>query len=72
MEIDANLIHYNEINVCGSTAYKREDYLAAAEIVKSGKLDLDMIATHEFDLDDFLKAYETCKSGAGLKIMLRA
>ena len=64
------LFHYNEINVCGSTAYKRSDYLAAAEMVKTGKINLDEIATHTYKLDDFVAAYEMNKSGAGLKIMI--
>ncbi len=68
--ISANTIHYNEINVCGSTAYKRSDYLAAAEMVKTGKINLDEIATHTYKLDDFVAAYEMNKSGAGLKIMI--
>lgn len=68
--IEVNTIHYNELNVCGSTAYKRSDYLAAAEMVKSGKIDLDKIATHVFKLDDFQEAYRVCKSGVGLKIMI--
>lgn len=68
--IEVNTIHYNEINVCGSTAYKRSDYLAAAEMVKSGKIDLDKIATHVFKLDEFQEAYRVCKSGVGLKIMI--
>lgn len=68
--IEANVIHYNEINVCGSTAYKRSDYLAAAEMVKTGKINLDEIATHTYKLDNFVAAYEMNKSGAGLKIMI--
>ncbi len=68
--ISANTIHYNELNVCGSTAYKRSDYLAAAEMVKTGKINLDEIATHTYKLDEFVEAYEMNKSGAGLKIMI--
>lgn len=68
--VNANIIHYNEINICGSTAYKRSDYLAAAEMVKTGKIDLDEIATHTYKIDDFIEAYEMAKSGAGLKIMI--
>ena len=68
--VEVNTIHYNEINVCGSTAYKRSDYLAAAEMVKTGKINLDEIATHTYKLDDFVEAYEMNKSGAGLKIMI--
>jgi L-iditol 2-dehydrogenase len=68
--IEVNTIHYNEINVCGSTAYKKEDYLEAAELVKTGRINLDEIATHTFSLDKFQEAYETQKSGTGLKIMI--
>lgn len=68
--IEVNTIHYNELNVCGSTAYKRSDYLAAAEMVKNGKIDLDKIATHVFPLEKFHEAYDVCKSGVGLKIMI--
>ncbi len=68
--ISANTIHYNELNVRGSTAYKRSDYLAAAEMVKTGKINLDEIATHTYKLDEFVEAYEMNKSGAGLKIMI--
>ena len=69
--IEVNTIHYNEINVCGSTAYRRSDYLAAAEMVKTGKINLDEIATHVYALDDFVEAYEVNKSGVGLKIMIK-
>lgn len=69
--VEVNTIHYNEINVCGSTAYKKEDYLEAAELVKTGRINLDEIATHTFSLDEFQEAYEMQKSGNGLKIMIR-
>lgn len=68
--VEVNTIHYNEINVNGSTAYKRSDYLEAADMVKSGKINLDKIATHTFKLEEFHEAYEVCKSGTGLKIMI--
>ena len=68
--IEVNTIHYNEINVNGSTAYKREDYLQAADMVISGKINLDRIATHTYKIEDFQTAYEMCKSGKGLKIII--
>lgn len=68
--IEANVIHYGEINVCGSTAYKRADYLAAAEMVKRKRIDLDAIATHSFKIEEFQNAYELSKSGQGLKIVI--
>ena len=68
--VEVNTIHYGEINVNGSTAYKLEDYLAAAEMIKSGKIDADKIVTHKFKIDEFQKAYEVCVSGAGLKVVI--
>lgn len=68
--IEVNTIHYNEITVNGSTAYKRIDYLEAADMVKNKKINLDKIATDTFKLDNFREAFEFCKSGRGLKVMI--
>ena len=68
--VEVNTIHYNEINVNGSTAYKLEDYLAAAEMIKSGKMDADKIVTHRFKIEDFQKAYDVCVAGTGLKVII--
>lgn len=68
--VEANAIHYGEINVNGSTAYTRKDYHEAAELVISKKLDLSRLATHTFKIDEFRQAYEACKSGEGLKVLI--
>lgn len=68
--IEVNTIHYNEINVNGSTAYKREDYFEAADMVKNKKVNLKEIVTHTFKIDDFQDAYEVCKNGSGLKVLI--
>ena len=67
-DLDPNVIHYNELKVTGSSAYKRQDYLDASEMVINGYLDLKPIVTHTYKIDDFQAAYEMNKSGAGLKI----
>lgn len=67
-DLDPNIIHYNELKVTGSSAYKRQDYLDAAKMVISGYLNLKPIVTHTYKIEDFQKAYEMNKSGAGLKI----
>jgi len=68
--IEANLIHYNEINVNGSTAYKRSDYFEAARMVATGRINLKELVTHRFSIDEFQQAYEVAKSGEGLKIVI--
>lgn len=68
--IEANVIHYGEINVNGSTAYKLIDYHEAAQMVVNKRVDLKEIVTHVFRIADFQKAYEVCKSGEGLKVLI--
>lgn len=68
--IEVNTIHYGEINVNGSTAYKRQDYLEAAQMVINQKVNLEEIVTHTFKIEEFQQAYEVCKSGEGLKVVI--
>lgn len=69
-EIDPSIIHYNELHVTGSTAYKRIDYLQAADMVKTGKIDLDAIVSAKFGLDDFRDALDLHMSGKALKVVI--
>ena len=69
-EFDPSVIHYNEITVTGSTAYKREDYLQAADMVINKKIDLDAIVSHKFTLDEFREALDVHMAGTGLKVVI--
>lgn len=68
--VELNTVHYNEININGSTAYKLEDYLAAAEMVKTGRINLDRTATHFYKIEQFKEAFETACNGSGLKVVI--
>ncbi|MDO4619252.1 MAG: alcohol dehydrogenase catalytic domain-containing protein [Lachnospiraceae bacterium] len=70
-EIDPSIIHYNELNVTGSTAYKRSDYLQAADMVRTKKIDLDAIVSDTFTLDEFKEAFALHMAGTGLKIVIK-
>ena len=69
-EFDPSVIHYNELNITGSTAYKRSDYLQAADMVISGKIDLDAIVSAKFKLEDFRQALELHMAGTALKVVI--
>lgn len=69
-DIDPSIIHYNELNVTGSTAYKRIDYLQAADMVKNGLIDLDAIVSARYSLDDFREALDLHMSGKALKVVI--
>ncbi len=68
--IDPSVIHYSELHVTGSTAYKREDYRLAARMVIEGRIDLDTIVSHRFALEDFREALELHMAGTALKIVI--
>ncbi len=69
-DIDPSIIHYNELNVTGSTAYKRIDYLQAADMVKTGKIDLDAIVSGKYTLDQFREALDAHMAGKDLKVVI--
>jgi L-iditol 2-dehydrogenase len=69
--VEANIIHYNEINVNGATAFTRLDYLNAVSLIAAGKVNVKDLVSHEYRIADFRKAYETCKSGNGVKVLIK-
>lgn len=69
-EFDPSVIHYNEINITGSTAYKRIDYLQAADMVINHKIDLDAIVSAKFKIDDFKQALDLHMAGTALKVVI--
>ncbi len=69
--IEANVIHYNEINVNGTSAFTRLDYLAAVSLISSGKVNVKDLVSHVFEIDDFNKAYDICKAGEGVKVLIK-
>jgi len=54
--IDANLIHYNELHVHGANASNRSQYLEALSLVASGKVDVKKFITHKFPLEKIEEA----------------
>ncbi|MGE9993454.1 alcohol dehydrogenase catalytic domain-containing protein [Peptoniphilaceae bacterium SGI.137] len=69
-EIDPSIIHYNELTVTGSTAYKRSDYRESAEMVFSKRIDLDALVSKTYEIEDFHQALEDHMSGKFLKIVI--
>ena len=67
-EVEANLIHYNELQVTGQSGTRRSDFETALRLIESGRVDTRKMITHRFPLRETLKAIETVSSGEGIKV----
>jgi L-iditol 2-dehydrogenase len=68
--VEANLIHYNEITVNGTSAATRLDYVTAVSMIASRRVNVKDIVTHRFSIDEFGEAYNLHKAGVGLKLVI--
>ena len=68
-EVEANLIHYNELEVTGTTAARRSDYEVALRLIESGRVEVESMVTDRFPLQRAGEAIaETMTGGEGLKV----
>jgi len=70
ISLDANLVHYKELIVTGSTGCSTNDCRRAAELVASGKVDLRPLIGERFPLLDAKLAIEAAQGQHGLKVVL--
>ena len=67
-EVEANLIHYKELEVTGASDSKRRDYEVALRLIESDRIDAISMVTHRFPLRSVGEALDTAASGEGLKV----
>ena len=68
-QVEANLIHYNELEVTGTTAARRSDYEVALRLIESGRIDVESMVTARFPLLRANEAIAEAMTGAeGLKV----
>lgn len=58
-EVSANLIHYNQIVLTGSSNSRRADYETALALITSGKIDTAAMITHRFPISAVHEAIGT-------------
>jgi 2-desacetyl-2-hydroxyethyl bacteriochlorophyllide A dehydrogenase len=70
-EIDYFLLVRKGITMFGSWAWSAEEFWAALELIRSGKVDRKKIISHQFPLDRAAEAYETqLKADDAVKVMI--
>ena len=67
-EVEANLIHYKELEVTGSANSRRADYQTALQLIESGRIKVQPMVTDRFPLRSACQALDKVASGEGIKI----
>jgi len=69
--LNANRIHYDEIEVVGAFSYHPIFHEQALDVLQRGLIDGDTVITHVFGLDDVDKAFQASASGQALKAIVK-
>jgi len=67
----SNLIHYKEAYITGSHGSTPKQHAKAVELINSGKIDLSILVTHEYKIDNIKEAYAMAASGDGIKVIIK-
>ena len=70
IKVLSNAIHYKESCITGSHGCTPEQHKKALALITE-KVDLSSLITHRFPLNKILDAFETAKSGEGLKVIVK-
>lgn len=69
-EVDPNIIHYNEINVNGTSSLTRANYIESLSLIAAGKINTELITTPGYTLDEIQQAIEDVRDGVGMKTLI--
>lgn len=68
--LDANRIHYGEIDVIGAFSYHPTVHQLALDVINRGLIPTEQLITHRFPLADVSQGFETADTGQGLKSLI--
>ncbi len=68
--LDMNQLHYKELAILGAYGATRRQYRITMDYLNRRRDDLTAVVTHRFPLERIGDAFETIRSGAGLKMVI--
>jgi len=71
LALDSRKIHYNEITVVGSSDSTPAHVETAVELISTGQIPAEKIATHILPLEQIQKGFDLMKSGQALRVVLK-
>ncbi len=72
INLDANLIHYNQLTLTGTSDSTPAQNSRAVDLIDKDKIKVSDLITHKFKLQDYFKALDIAKSGKAIKIVIEA
>ncbi len=69
-QLDMNQLHYKELAVLGAYGATHRQYRITMDYLNRRRDELAAVVTHRFPLDGIGDAFETIRSGAGLKMVI--
>ncbi|MBN1267154.1 MAG: alcohol dehydrogenase catalytic domain-containing protein [Anaerolineales bacterium] len=70
VQIDPNIIHYQELILTGSADSTPIDMNHALDFIQNGQVDTESLISHLLPLEDLGKGFEIVKNREGLKVMI--
>jgi len=68
--LDMNQLHYKELAILGAYGATRRQYRITMDYLNRRRDELAAVVTHRFPLDRIGEAFQTIRSGAGLKMVI--
>jgi L-iditol 2-dehydrogenase len=65
--VNMNLVHYNALQIIGTTIFAPRHQVTALELLRSGRVDGSKLVTHRFALRDFERGARMALEGTVLK-----
>jgi len=70
VQVDANLLHYKEIRITGTTACSTGDCRRSAALLDSGRVDLSGLVSQRFPLAQAVQAFTVAADSRVLKVVI--
>jgi len=71
IRLSPNLIHYQEINITGSSDYTDMDFIQSLKMIEEGHIDTKALVTDVLDLKDIGRGMSLVRSGNRLKVVIK-
>jgi len=68
--LDMNQLHYKELSIIGAYGATHRQYRITMDYLDRRQDDLARVVTHRFPLERIGEAFETIRSGTGLKMVI--